>query len=192
MSVKYMPEALLWMDIETTGLNPLNDSVLEVEMRITPYDASMVESMIHVVLLRETRDGLSNWAIKTHTDNGLLDECASQDCPAFADIQRVNTFVRDKARLYTLHPAGSSVHFDMSFFSQPLWKIRHYCNHRRLDVTSMRMAFEAAGVALPAPEPTNHRTTMCLDRDIMEYRTMLKTLDGLQAPSDVDGVVRGE
>jgi oligoribonuclease len=150
------------------------------------------DDRVHVIIPVGDRLKISHTALEMHTANRLLDEVSRSDRSRDNPIEELREYVDTMASYYTLHPAGSSVHFDMDFLSRLAYGLFDECHHRRLDVSSLRMAFEAAGVALPEQEPTDHRTSTCLERDIAQYRTMLDMLAGLRAPSDVDGVVRGE
>lgn len=186
-------EALLWMDIETTGLDPERDKMLEVEMWVTDMRAADEDDLLHLVLPVGDRLSISREALAMHMHNGLIDTVMRTSSDTWTEsLDDLRSFVSDASFRFVLHPAGSSVHFDMDFLGRLLPGLFDGCHHRRLDVSSLRMSFEAAGVALPEQEPTDHRTSTCLERDIAQYRTMLDMLAGLRAPSDVDGVMRGE
>jgi oligoribonuclease len=160
------PERLLWIDIETTGLDPQYDRVLEAEMRVTDMRGEEDDDRVHVIIPVGDRLDISHAALEMHTANRLLDEVSRSDRSRDNPIEELRNYVDEMGSYYVLHPAGSSVHFDMNFLTRLAPGLFDRCDHRRLDVSSLRMAFEAAGVALPAQEPTNHRTSMCLDRDI--------------------------
>jgi oligoribonuclease len=194
------PDALLWLDIETTGLDPERDRILEAEMRITDMRGGQADDGVHVIIPVGERLDISHAALEMHTGNRLLDEVLRSDRSRDNPIEELRAYVDEMSSYYTLHPAGSSVHFDMDFLSRLAPCLLDGCHHRRLDVSSLRMAFEAASVNLPAQEPTNHRTSTCLDRDITQYRRMLHYLKNTQPAvlSDLehnllmDGEVRGE
>jgi oligoribonuclease len=175
------PDALLWMDIETTGLDPEKDTILEAEMRVTDMRGAEGDGGVHVIIPVGDRLDISHAALEMHTANRLLDEALRGDRLQGNPVEALREHVNTMASYYSLHPAGSSVHFDISFLSRLAYGLFDRCDHRRLDVSSMRMAFEAAGVALPEQAPTDHRTSTCLDRDIAQYRTMLDLLGGLRA-----------
>lgn len=44
------PDMLLWMDVETTGLDPGTDVLLEIGMRCTSMDASETIDTLHRII----------------------------------------------------------------------------------------------------------------------------------------------
>ncbi|WEV72131.1 hypothetical protein [Bifidobacterium sp. ESL0790] len=155
-------DKLLWIDIETTGLDPEHDRILEVEMRVTGMDATNVESRLAMVLPLDDPLMISRDALRMHTANGLIEAAlAVDDFDLRQDKADLFNFVSSEAAGGRLHPAGSSVHFDI--------------------------AFKAAGVELSSQEPTDHRAHTCLDRDIAEYQAMLRMLGWLRTPGEAEG-----
>ena len=183
MQTETTPETehrLLWLDLETTGLDPHTDEILELEMRITDLQAENTLSSLHFVI--KPLDGLSAHiapeARAMHARNNLLKEAQTSEWMApevcsilFAEL----TAASFKARL---HPAGSSPQFDLDFLNLHLSYLPSLVSHQRLDLSTIRRYLSTANPEALAdimggvPE-TNHRTSRCLDRDIEQYRRML-------------------
>jgi oligoribonuclease len=74
---------LLWLDVETTGLDPNKDRLLEVAALVTdlatPFDieGEPVEGVFPVA--EEDAKKFDPFIIEMHTKNGLLDECVAVD-----------------------------------------------------------------------------------------------------------------
>ena len=68
------PDALLWMDVETTGLDTNRCSILEIGLRCTSMDATReharLEAIIHIS--RETMLTAQLPALDLHLNYGLL------------------------------------------------------------------------------------------------------------------------
>lgn len=83
------PEALLWMDVETTGLDANMCSILEIGLRCTSLDAmheyGRFEAVVHIG--RETLLTVQPSALELHLNNGLLAQCES--CDPLANSPRV-------------------------------------------------------------------------------------------------------
>lgn len=75
------PDALLWMDVETTGLDTNRCSILEIGLRCTSMDATReharLEAIIHIS--RETMLAAQLPALDLHLNNGLLAQCETSD-----------------------------------------------------------------------------------------------------------------
>lgn len=179
-----LPHRLLWIDVETTGLNPASDLLLEMEMRVTDLQTKQAKTSLHTVIAprRTYTDGPSAWAQRTHRNNRLLEE--SRTGLKQASAQRMfAAWLRRQTKQAILHPAGSSVHFDTKWLDQTMPGLLKNTSHQHMDVSSLRILLNTIRPALahriseriPA---TDHRTSHCLDRDIAEYQMML---DGLKA-----------
>jgi oligoribonuclease len=178
-------DGLLWIDIETTGLNPRMHDILEVELRITKMDAGKVLAAKHVVIDPITDDEndlqISMYALGLHANNNLLKET----CTTVAKLQQeawleLKTFLDTYTNHYVLHPAGSLVHFDINFLDTKMPGLLDDISHQYLDVSSIRMFMRQYNpeqldtcLAEYKRKPT-HRTTDCLDRDMGEYAMLLR------------------
>lgn len=72
------PDMLLWMDVETTGLDPDHDRILEVEMRCTDMrGVRCVGGFRRVIGLSGRKASVTDGNIKAwrmHCANGLLED----------------------------------------------------------------------------------------------------------------------
>lgn len=171
---------LLWIDLETTGLDPNKDAILELETRITDTEGEHIFSSLHIVVSPTDYEiaHMSAKAKAMHTKNHLLEETKEGFLPCSAwRMLRAN--IKDGARKAELQPAGSSPHFDIQFLTPRIPDLPKFVSHQQMDVSGLRRYFNTANPEALAsiddgiPE-TNHRTTKCLDRDIARYRHMLE------------------
>ncbi|KFI56559.1 hypothetical protein [Bifidobacterium callitrichos] len=181
-------DALLWLDIETTGLDP-DAGVLEVGMRCTSMDAGS-ELSEGVWLVRPSELSVYDFDARTlamHTGNGLLREvmCSSPDVTGPDVVARdLEEFVAGLAREYVLHPAGSNVqHFDLpvlrGFLEAETGSVMdwmdEFLSYRALDVTALRLALTAVGEDPYAHrEGKSHRVMDCIDGDVAFYRRFIR------------------
>lgn len=174
------PDALLWMDVETTGLDTNKCSILEIGLRCTSMDAmrehARLEAVVHIS--RETMLSAQLPALDLHLNNGLLAQCETSDpahCSPEAIALETVRFIKDMSGMYTLHPAGTNIQrFDLPMilrFCEPVERVNDLLSYRALDVTTLRLAAKALGrdPYTHRAKPT-HRVHDCLDRDIAEYQ----------------------
>ena len=97
---------LLWLDIETTGLNPSRHALLEVAMRATRADLEPYAEY-HAIL---AYNGVTDDFIRgMHGPNGLLDECAGPDALPFSQaIRGMRDFVDGLPTMRSYRPARRS------------------------------------------------------------------------------------
>lgn len=141
------PDMLLWMDVETTGLDPDHDRILEVELRCTDMRGVRCVGGFHRVIgLAERNVSITDENFKAwrmHCANGLLEDAFDGGYTEEATASALEEYVDSLAQSFTLHPAGSNPQFDLDFIGRlcpnlPL----HY---HRIDMATLRDSLEAAG-----------------------------------------------
>ena len=178
---------LLWLDTETTGLDPYQCELLEIGMQLTDMRADTRGDSLHLIV---HPDSVRNWAIHPelltaygmHIANGLMLESAEAPQEGYDykhTAWNLREFINDLTDRYILHPAGTNVDFDLKQLDTHLSKhvdgsITEGMSHRKLDLSSFRLRDMADGLdPYKTREQSQHRTTYCLDRDITEYRQRL-------------------
>lgn len=132
-------EALLWVDIETTGTDPRHDLMLEIGLRCTSMDAqteyARYESVIKPGVLPTDR-GFA-YAHRMHEANGLIDEvidASPELCSTARVALAVIDFTQSMAETHVLHPAGTNMMgFDLPFlehylFTEDQWGVSTDCS----------------------------------------------------------------
>lgn len=141
MSIK-----LLWLDLETTGLDPQTDTILEVCVMAAPIEDPFTAVPLCAGVIHHDGAGLSDFILDMHTKNGLLAECAvSPYTLADADTALAAALPPDALRA-NLVLAGSSVHFDLGFVRAHLPKFASQISHRIYDVSSVKLFCQSLGM----------------------------------------------
>lgn len=169
--------AYVILDLETTGLDPHKDRILEIgaiaiddklneEARflgVAHYDPSNVE-WSHV----------DDVVQKMHAENGLWRECAEAD----TDEERLDWSLADWLTAVAAPKVilmSDAVHFDLSFLRarMPLTALR--LNYRVVDLESIQWWLKIFGYTVPEKKPCPHRGLF--DCEIkLEYARELRDL----------------
>lgn len=170
------PTRLLWVDVETTGLDPNVDRILEIGMQATNPDLTPCDEGWHsVIAWRGTPDAFIQ---SMHGPNGLLAECAADDAPTMFDVfADARAYVRRHLDGFRLLPAGSTVRFDRSMLDAWNPGVLEGCSHRSLDVSALMEATRMWNpLLLPdVPKTTDHRVMHCL-ADSLAYARAYRRL----------------
>ena len=178
---------LLWLDTETTGLDPYTCELLEVGMQVTDMRGETSDDSLHLVV---HPDNVRSWvhhpelltAYAMHTSNGLMAESAEAPAEGYDykhTAWNIREFINDMTDRYILHPAGTNVDFDLRQLDVHLSKfvtgpITDGLSHRKLDLSSFRLKDLANGIDYYRErQQSTHRTDWCINRDITEYHLRL-------------------
>ncbi|MBW3077716.1 exonuclease domain-containing protein [Bifidobacterium simiiventris] len=181
------PHMLLWVDVETTGISRTKSKLLEIGMVVTGMDGATE----HDRFVRPVRpDTLSLYdldpkVLRMHLDNHLLDTVMDLDPHAAGYRQTaldLSEFLSDQAARYELHPAGTNVDYDIDLLTNQLAGyihpdyLRELTNHRKLDLSTFRLADTALDVNPYKGHTGTHRVTDCITRDRNDYAAYLDLL----------------
>lgn len=137
---------LVFFDLETTGLNPNRDVILEVAA--CAVDARLEPVSGFAVVLFRPRGHVyplaDDYVRQMHTTNGLWSECEASPHDHATATAALSSWLDGLGPApHTL--AGDSVHFDLSFLRAQMPDVASRFSHRLLDVSAFRVAREVLG-----------------------------------------------
>lgn len=146
-----MQPKYLWIDLETTGLDPLRDVILECAAVITGPDLEPIERL-HAVL-HVASPQMSDFVREMHTKNGLLDEVRAARLNVL-DLDECLIGIIDGYGWADGKPiiAGSTISFDRSFLRPHCPDTHILLHYRQLDVSSCMMLCNDLGAKFPKAE----------------------------------------
>lgn len=146
-------DTLVWLDLETTGLDPRSDAILEIAIRLSDSSGLSLDAFSQVVEF----DGrnLSNFILDMHTKNGLLAE-ASPPSLSTTEVENYAIAWLGRPAPHSLTLAGSSVHFDLGFLAVHMPRLAAMFSHRLFDVSAIKLFCQRLGMS-PLPKAEAHR-----------------------------------
>jgi oligoribonuclease len=168
-------ERIVWIDCEMTGLDTVNDVLVEVACVVTDAELTEVAEPFSVVIqtTAEKLEGMDPFVVSMHTESGLLPEIPNGitlDEAEQALFEYVTTHVPE-ARKAPL--AGSSIHVDRIFLARDMPRVDSYLHYRIVDVSSFKELVRRwyPKVYFAAPAKTgNHRALGDVRDSILELK----------------------
>jgi oligoribonuclease len=168
--------ALVWMDLEMTGLNPARHTILEIATLITDDDLAILAIGPDLIVHQDAHAlaQMDGDVRAMHTTSGLLDAVARSDLT----LERAGAQTLDFLRAHIPEPrtvplCGNSIGMDRRFLAAHLPEIESYLHYRSIDVSTLKelcrrwypTVFEAA------PKKANtHRALEDIHESLKELR----------------------
>jgi len=168
-------ERLVWIDCEMTGLDLVNDALIEVAALVTDFDLNVLGEGVDLVVKPPAGalEQMGDFVRSMHTSSGLLDQL--EDGLTLADAEeQVLAYVREHCPEGSRPPlAGNTVATDRAFLARDMPALEQFLHYRIVDVSSIkelsRRWYPRAYFAAPSKQG-NHRALADIRESIEELR----------------------
>jgi len=130
----------VWIDCEMTGLDLVNDALIEVAALVTDTELNVLGDGIDVVIRppQEALDQMLDVVRTMHTTSGLLDELDAGTTMAAAE-EMVLAYIREYVPVARKAPlAGNTVFVDRGFLARDMPTLEAHMHYRIVDVSSIK------------------------------------------------------
>ena len=132
--------ALVWLDMEMTGLDPDRDRVIELAVVVTNSQLEVIaESAVWVVHQPDAvLDAMDDWNKKTHGKSGLIAKVQTSVLTV-ADVEvQCLDFLKRMVPAGKSPMCGNSICQDRRFMARHMPKLETYFHYRNLDVSTLK------------------------------------------------------
>lgn len=172
--------SVLWMDLEMTGLDPVEDRILEVAVIATDWDFTEVatyESAVKVgsrLVERRMKVGQAFWDANPLARDGLIAQNLERSRHGRTVENELLAFVDEYFEPGTrVLLAGNSIHQDRKFIDHEWPRLSARLHYRMLDVSAWKVVFDGRyGKKFSKPE--EHRALGDIRGSIQELKYYLK------------------
>lgn len=170
-----MNERLVWIDCEMTGLDLVNDALVEVAALVTDFDLNVLGEGVDVIIKppAEALDQMIEFVRNMHATSGLLDELRHGVTLQEAEEQ-VMAYLREHCAPDSRPPlAGNSVATDRGFLARDMHDLDAFLHYRIVDVSSIKELSKQWYPRAYFNAPTkrgNHRALADIQESIEELR----------------------
>lgn len=133
---------LIWIDLEMTGLDPIQDKILEIATIVTDDDLNIIAEGPNLIIHQsnEVLANMNEWCKIQHKKSGLIDAVqASKICEEQAAHETLQ-FLKDHCDENSTPLCGNSVWQDKFFLQHHMPELSNFFHYRILDVSSIKLA----------------------------------------------------
>lgn len=136
-----VPDRLIWIDLEMTGLDCQRDFIIEIATVVT--DASLNVVAEGPVLAVHQTDAvlacMDDWNTRQHNRSGLVTRVRASQLAA-ADAERITLeFLSTHVSAGTSPMCGNSVCQDRRFLAREMPSLERFFHYRNLDVSTLKI-----------------------------------------------------
>lgn len=175
------PSLIAWTDVETTGLDPATDYLLEVACILTDLEGTPVADPFHRVIhyrpaaVVQLRSRCVEVVREMHDKTGLWDALSTDDASPRMEVEKdLLAYITEHAPTpRTVEVGGNSVRLDLNFLDVWLPKVAEHLHYRTTDVTVLRRVLARWGVQCPTPINSRpHEALADIQNALTEYRML--------------------
>ncbi len=152
---------LVWIDLEMTGLDTTNDTIIEIATIVTDRHLNELAEgpVIAIHQPKSVMDAMDAWNTEQHGKSGLTERVLSSEA-TLADAERETVEFLDKWVDAGASPmCGNSICQDRRFMAREMPALERYFHYRNLDVSTLKILAQlwAPEVAAGFNKSSSHR-----------------------------------
>ncbi len=134
------PNALVWIDLEMTGLSPETDRIIEIATIITDSDLNIVAEgpVLAVHQSDAVMGGMDEWNTRTHTGTGLVERVRASTLDEAEAERQTLEFIKQFIVKNRSPLCGNSICQDRRFLYRYMPELSEWLHYRNLDVSSLK------------------------------------------------------
>jgi len=179
---------LIWIDLEMTGLDTVNDKIIEVATIVTDkYLNELAEGPVFAIAQSQAiMDGMDEWNTRQHGESGLTSRVLTGGVSLEEAEQATLDFLASWVDKGASPMCGNSVCQDRRFMAREMPALESYFHYRNLDVSTLKILAQqwAPAVAAGFTKESTHRALADIRDSIAElawYRDHLLDASVLSA-----------
>ncbi len=132
--------ALIWIDLEMTGLEPDTDRIIEVATIVTDAELNVLAEgpVLAVHQSDEVLAGMDEWNTRTHGKTGLTDRVKASTLTESEAEQQTIAFLEQYVPKGKSPMCGNSICQDRRFLVRTMPELEAWFHYRNLDVSSFK------------------------------------------------------
>lgn len=171
---------VLWLDLETTGLDETTglSAILEVAVIVT--DNRLKELHVYQNEIHQDEhflEYMNDWCKKTHGASGLTDAVRASK----KSLENVENDIIEIVQTYNTEDrivlAGSSIHFDRKWIARFMPRLDRLLHYRMIDVSSFKEAMSIFLMPVYPKGEAKHRALDDIRGSLEEFKVYLALME---------------
>ncbi|HBS27159.1 MAG TPA: oligoribonuclease [Gammaproteobacteria bacterium] len=131
---------LIWIDLEMTGLDTVNDVIIEIATIITDKELNTLAEgpMLAIHQSDAILDGMDDWNQKQHGGSGLIARVRNSSITEAEAEQQTIEFLQQYVSTGKSPMCGNSICQDRRFLARCMPKLEDFFHYRNLDVSTLK------------------------------------------------------
>ena len=131
---------LVWIDLEMTGLDIVNDQIIEIATLVTDGELNLIAEgpNLAVHVSDEAIAGMDEWNTRHHHRSGLVDRIRAEGVTVDEAQAQTLAFLRQHVEPNTAPLCGNSVWNDKRFLEKQMPDIVDFLHYRMIDVSTVK------------------------------------------------------
>lgn len=131
---------LVWIDLEMTGLDTLNDEIIEIATIVTDDNLNVLaEGPVFAIKVADTvLNGMDEWNTNQHGQSGLIDRVRRSTVTLEQAEAETIAFLEKWVDAGKSPMCGNSICQDRRFMARQMPKLEKFFHYRNLDVSSIK------------------------------------------------------
>ena len=165
---------LIWIDLEMTGLDTQNDTIIEIATIVTDKHLNeLAEGPVCAIAQpQDVMDAMDEWNTRQHGESGLTERVLASDLSLRQAELATLEFLADWVDAGASPMAGNSICQDRRFLAREMPELERYFHYRNLDVSTLKILAQlwAPDVAAGFAKESDHRALADIRDSIAELR----------------------
>jgi oligoribonuclease len=179
---------LVWIDLEMTGLDPLNDSVIEIATLVTDRELTVLAEGPELAIQHSPArlELMDDWNRSHHQRSGLWQRVVESGIDMREAEQRTLDFLEQWVAAGSSPICGNSICQDRRFLARCMPRLEAFFHYRNLDVSTLKLLAQAWAPQIAAAMVKQSAHTALSDiresvAELRHYRNYMGPLSGLAA-----------